>query len=146
MLRKDGLPKEYHREQISPHSAASTDLPFDQKADWQTLKKEMYSFIANWAKTSHQFGVGNSTLTLYGDFPWIDDYEDLIAQQENPTIVAGEVPFRVIGKDITITDITNGSLLLRGKWMAGKLASVPAGCLYELEHQFDQFIDHDLID
>jgi hypothetical protein len=71
----------------------------------------MYSFIEKWVKTVRHFGVGSSALTLYGDFPWIDDYEDLIAQQENPTIVAGEVPFLVDGTDITTT-YEEASLLL----------------------------------
>jgi hypothetical protein len=39
MLRKDGLPKEYDREQTSPHSAASTDLPFDQKSTKKLTRK-----------------------------------------------------------------------------------------------------------
>ena len=56
--------------QIGPHSSAT------KKDD-----RQMFSLIANWAKMVHRFGAENSTSTLYGDFPWSDEYENLIAEQ-----------------------------------------------------------------
>jgi hypothetical protein len=104
--------------QISPPPAAPSDLSHSiKRAESETLGKDMYPLITKWAKTVHQFGAGNPALTLYGDFPWKPGcaYEDLIALQANPTIAGEEVAFVVIGKDVTITDIRDGSLFLKGK-------------------------------
>ena len=61
--------------------------------------------------------------------------------------VSGEVPFvLVVGKDVTISDLTNGSLFLKGECIAGKLTSLLLEYLYELEHQFGQFIERPRFD
>lgn len=103
-----------------------------------TEPSSMFLQVTAWVKKVHKFGRDNPGLTMYGEFGWKDDHEENIARQACGTIVNNILPFVVIGKDITITDITNSGIFLKGECVAGQLTKLLLKSLHKLEHDFTE--------